>query len=459
MSVVERNRQSNFYGLTKQIGPWRSTPADKYRGASGSTGDDIYTMHPYKIDGSKPSPKMSVWAQRRVVTKPYDVNMRKPVPGYQFKQLPTIGLINALKGIGTRGGPSGIDSGTQTSGNGDGDLPRGPASQTPGLLVATDDESSGTGDEGGDEGGSGAATQNAGPSGLDRGPRDISTIPLSTFGVANSSTPIVAPSGRDDVAPTRRRPLGDFQSSVDIPGRSKTTSGVQTDVTLAAMTEAENRYNELVAQSREETSRLTELTRQRAELVAANLQLQENFRGSVQDRVALDERYQEALRVINEAIPPLQEHRDLAEAEIARLRDLLARPAYTVRVDDASTQADVEPPAYSNPVVDTGMNAGRSTRNRDESQSPQRPIRPFQSGSQISISSSDSGSSTREMATSPEVSQAPRGGRVRNRPNLTINTQGVSQAQGGGMVRGPKVRKTMIEKSMDSFIPRPRSRR
>lgn len=149
MSVVERNRNSNFYGLTKQIGPWRSTPADKYRQASGSTGDDVYTMHPYVVDARKPSPKMSKWAQRTVVTKPYDVNMRKPVPGYQFKQLPTIGLINALKGIGTRGGPSGIDQGTQSSGNGDGDLPRGPASQTPGNTIGQAPAERDLGSEGG----------------------------------------------------------------------------------------------------------------------------------------------------------------------------------------------------------------------------------------------------------------------------------------------------------------------
>jgi hypothetical protein len=99
-------------------------------------------MHPYKMDGRRPSPKMSVWAQRKVVTKPYDVNLRKPVPGYQFKQLPMIGLINALKGIGTRGGPSGIDQGMQTSGNDLGGTPGAPASNIPGLMTPTEDGSS-----------------------------------------------------------------------------------------------------------------------------------------------------------------------------------------------------------------------------------------------------------------------------------------------------------------------------
>lgn len=39
---------------------------------------------------------------------------------------------------------------------------------------------------------------------------------------------------------------------------------------------------------------------------------------------------------------------------------------------------------------------------------------------------------------------------------LTINTQGVSRAKNGGMVRGPKVRRSMITKSIEERIPRPR---
>jgi hypothetical protein len=40
-----------------------------------------------------------------------------------------------------------------------------------------------------------------------------------------------------------------------------------------------------------------------------------------------------------------------------------------------------------------------------------------------------------------------------------INTQEVSRARNGGMVRGPAARRANIGKSMDSFIPRPRATR
>ena len=147
MSVVERNSNSSFWGLVQQKGPWKMTAQDykhqsSARGIGGTSlgrggtlhaghGSYEVTLHPYQQNARKPPPKMSKWAQRRVVTKPLDVNIRKPVPGLKFNPIPSLlkGINQTLKGLGAKNG-GGIDQGNAEGGAGG-----PPASQTPGRTL------------------------------------------------------------------------------------------------------------------------------------------------------------------------------------------------------------------------------------------------------------------------------------------------------------------------------------
>lgn len=336
MSLGKR-RNHDYWGLVKQIGPHPQTKQDLKntssdlgtgttsmgKGGTEHSGHGSYEseIRPYQLNGRLPPPKMSKWAQRSVVNKPLDVNMRKPVPGKKFGSLPSLlkGIAQTLNGIAGRGADQGTVSSTPAEVNTN-ILNQDAQSDMPGLMVETP-----------------TSTTAAQPL------PDVVQIPRSVFGTQTEGV------GASEVGiQTDQRPAGVFNSS-------------QTDITMNDISTAERRYVEARAE-------LARRTAEREELLARINDLQTRFEGSVQDRVALDERYQNALRRLANEIPLLEEHRDLAEAEIQRLRDEVNRPPYTPQTSSIGLQVTA-PPSYGPQLSTTGVQAGRVPRDR----SPEMP--------------------------------------------------------------------------------------
>jgi hypothetical protein len=333
MSLGKR-RNHDYWGLVKQIGPFKQTSQDLKNTSSalgtGTTtmgkGGTLHSGHgsyeaeirPYQVKASLPSVKMSKYAQRAVVTKPMDVNMRKPVPGKKFGSLPSLlkGIAQTLNGIAGRGVAQGVSSYTQAEVatnalNQQTDMPE--------LMVET-------------------------PSTISQAFPDVVEIPTRIFEETSAQTDEV---GRSEFGvQTDQRPAGIF-------------NGSQTDISSEDMDRAVRRYAEARA---ELASRVAE----RDALATRLAESQRNLTGSVEERARLEERYQQALQMINSQIPALTEYRDLAEAEIARLQDEVNRPGYTPQTSSTGVQVTA-PPSYGPQLSTTGVQAGRTPRDRTPS--------------------------------------------------------------------------------------------
>lgn len=331
MSLGKR-RNHDYWGLVKQIGPHPQTEQDLKNTSSalgtGTTtmgmggtlhsGHGSYkaTINPYQINGRLPLTKMSKWAQRSVVNKPLDVNMRKPVPGKKFGSLPSLlkGIAQTLNGIAGRGSEQGMVASTPT------EIASNILNQTtqtgmPNLIAATP-----------------TSTTAAQPF------PDVVEIPTRIFGTQTEEV-----SRSESGIQTDQKPAGVF-------------NGSQTYISSEDMDSAERKFVELRAE-------LARRMAEREELVNRVNDLQTQFTGSLEERTALENRLAEALQRLETEIPRLEEYRDLAETEIARLRDEVNRPGYNPQTNSMGVQVTA-PPTYGPQLSIAGVQVGKVPRER-----------------------------------------------------------------------------------------------
>lgn len=307
MSLGKR-RNHDYWGLVKQIGPHPQTKQD-LRNTSSALGTGTTSMgkggtehsghgsyeieiRPYQLNARLPTPKMSKWAQRSVINKPLDVNMRKPVPGKKFGSIPSLlkGIAQTLNGIAGKG----ADQGTVSSTPAEVDtnvLNQNNESIMPDLMVQTPTSTTAS-----------------------RELPNVVEIPTRIFGTQTEEV------GKSESGvQTDQRPAGVF-------------NGSQTYISSGDIDNAERKFVELRAD-------LTRKVAEREELVNRVNDLQNRFNGSMEERATLENRLREALQRLETEIPRLEEYRDLAETEITRLRDEIERPVYTPQTSSTMVQA------------------------------------------------------------------------------------------------------------------------